>query len=123
MLTSSIAYPATSQPNPEDFVGINKEYCGTTDGIVSIHVSSKISGVYNSASMAKKSLESQCPIEIIDSKFNSAGLGLVVTTAARAAQAGASYYEVTNKAKTAINQVSMFGMFGTMKYLAREIKR
>jgi len=119
MLTSSIMYPATSQPNPEDFVSIYKEYCGTADGIVSIHVSSKISGVYNSASMAKKSLESQCPIEIIDSKFNSAGLGLVVTTAARAAQAGASYYEVINKAKTAINQVSMFGMFGTMKYLAR----
>jgi len=118
-LVSSPVHPATSQPNPEDFVSVYKDYCGLADGIVSIHVSSKISGVYNSASMAKKSLESQCPIEIIDSKFNSAGLGLVVITAARAAQAGASYHEVINKAKTAINQVSMFGLFGTMKYLAR----
>jgi len=54
-------HPATSQPNPEDFVSLYREYCGTADGIVSIHVSSKISGVYNSASMAKKSRERRYP--------------------------------------------------------------
>jgi DegV family protein with EDD domain len=118
-LTSSPVHPATSQPNPEDFTSVYKEYCDSTKGIVSIHISSKISGVYNSANIAKKSLKSQCPIEIIDSKFNSAGLGLVVTAVARTAQAGASFYEVINEANKAINQVGMFGIFETMKYLAR----
>ncbi len=119
MLASSPVHPGTSQPNPEDFTSIYREYCGTTNGIVSIHVSSKISGVYNSANIAKKSLESQCPIEIIDSRFNSAGLGLVVKAAALAAKAGASLPEVKNEAKKAIDQVGMFGIFETMKYLAR----
>jgi DegV family protein with EDD domain len=119
MLTFSQVHPATSQPNPEDFTRVYKEYFDSTEGIVSIHISSKISGVYNSANIAKKSLKSQCPIEIIDSKFNSAGLGLVVTAAARTAQAGASYSEVINEARKAVNQVGMFGMFETMKYLAR----
>jgi DegV family protein with EDD domain len=119
MLTSSPVHPSTSQPNPEDFTGVYKEYCESTEGIVSIHISSKISGVYNSANIAKKSLESQCPIEIIDSKFNSAGLGFVVTAAARLAQAGASFSEVIIEANNAVNQIGMFGMFETMKYLAR----
>ena len=119
MLTSSPVHPATSQPNPEDFTSVYKEYCDSTKGLVSIHISSKISGVYNSATIAKKTLESQCPIEVIDSKFNSAGLGLVVTAAARTAQAGASFYEVINEANKAVNHIGMFGMFETMKYLAR----
>jgi DegV family protein with EDD domain len=119
MLASSSVHPATSQPNPEDFTSVYSEYCNKSDGIVSIHISSKISGTYNSAVIAKKTLESHCPIEIIDSKFNSAGLGLVVTAAARLARDGATLSEVINEANMAVSQVSMFGMFETMKYLAR----
>ena len=118
-LATSPHHPASSQPNPEDFTSVFKEYCGDKDGIVSIHISSKISGTYNSANIAKKSLESQCPIEIIDSGFNSAGLGLVVMAAAKAAQVGANQTEVVNEAKKAVKDVRMFGMFETMKYLAR----
>ncbi len=119
MLASSPIHPATSQPNPEDFTGVYKEYCDTADGIVSIHISSRISGTYNSAKIAKKTLESQCPIEVIDSRFNSAGLGMVVMAAARLAQSGAGFSEVVKEARRVVSQVSMFGMFETMKYLAR----
>ena len=119
MLASSPVHPATSQPNPEDFVGIYREYCDDTDGIVSIHVSSKISGTFNSALMAQRSMKSQCHIEVIDSKFNSAGLGLVVTAAARLAKSGAGLAEVITATKNTINEVHMFGIFETMKYLAR----
>jgi DegV family protein with EDD domain len=119
MLTSSPIHPATSQPNPEDFVSVYKEYCENTEGIVSIHISSKISGTYNSATIAQKMLESRCPIEVIDSKFNSAGLGLVVIAAARLAQYGANLTDIVKEANRAVSQVRMFGMFETMKYLAR----
>jgi DegV family protein with EDD domain len=119
MLVSSAVHPATSQPNPEDFTSVYKEYCDNVEGIVSIHISSKISGTYNSATMAKNTLKSQCPIEIIDSKFNSAGLGLVVASAARAAKNGSDLAEVVNEANNAVQEVRMYGMFETMKYLAR----
>jgi DegV family protein with EDD domain len=118
-LASSPLHPATSQPNPEDFTSVYKEYCDSTDGIVSIHISSKISGTFNSATMAKKTLETQCPIEIIDSKMNSGGLGLVATAAALRAQSGASLSEVIDEANKAVDEVRMFGMFETVKYLAR----
>ena len=119
MLTSSPVHPATSQPNPEDFTRVYKEYCEKVDGIASIHISSKISGTYNSAVLARKTLKTCCPIEVLDSKFNSAGLGLVVIAAARLAQAGASLTEVIQESKKAVSQVQMFGIFETMKYLAR----
>ena len=119
MLNSSAVHPATSQPNPEDFTSVYKEYCDDAEGIVSIHISSKISGTYNSATMAKNTLKSQCPIEIIDSKFNSAGLGLVVAAAARAAKNNSDLAEVVNEANRAVREVRMYGMFQTMKYLAR----
>jgi fatty acid kinase fatty acid binding subunit len=119
MLETLTTHPATSQPNPEDFARIYSECLKTNDGIVSIHISSRISGTFNSAMLAKKMLSESHPIEVIDSRFNSAGLGLVVIAAARLAQAGANFAEVVDEAKRAISQTRMFGMFATMKYLAR----
>jgi len=119
MLATSPHHPASSQPNPEDFTSVFKEYYGNKDGIVSIHISSKISGTYNSANIARKTLKSECPIEIIDSGLNSGGLGLVVKAAAMAAQTGANMAEVVNEARAAVQEVRMFGLFETMKYLAR----
>jgi DegV family protein with EDD domain len=119
MLANAPMHPATSQPNPEDFTRVYKEYCDTADGLVSIHISSKISGTYNSATMAKRMMGEKYHIEVIDSKFNSAGLGLIVIAAARMAKAGASLKEIINETNKAINQTRMFGMFETMKYLAR----
>ncbi|MBN2076790.1 MAG: DegV family protein [Dehalococcoidales bacterium] len=119
MLESSPFHPATSQPNPEDFVGTYNEYCDSTDGIISIHISSRLSGTCNSAATAKRSMESRCPIEVVDSKFNSSGLGLIVTTAARLAQSGADMHMILDEVHVAISEMRMFGMFEYMKYLAR----
>jgi DegV family protein with EDD domain len=112
-------HPATSQPPPEDFARAYKQSAEKAEGIVSIHVSSKISGTFNSASMAKKMLAPLIPVEVIDSKFNSAGLGLVAKAAATLARTGASLEEVVAETNKVINQIHMFGIFETMKYLAR----
>lgn len=119
MLKTSPIHPTTSQPNPNDFANVYKEFCGKVEGIASIHISSKISGTYNTALLTRELIEDHCPIEIVDSKFNSAGLGLVVIAAAKLAKAGASLTEVICEANNAIQQVNMFGIFSTMKYLAR----
>jgi DegV family protein with EDD domain len=118
LLTSPV-HPATSQPTPEDFESVYREYCKNADGIVSIHVSSRISGTYNSAMIAKKMLASNCPIEVIDSRFNSGGLALITMAAARMARAGQSLPVISEEIRKSINQIYMFGVFNTMKYLAR----
>ena len=119
ILDSTPIYPITSQPNPEDFVSVYTEYADSVDGIVSIHISSGVSGTYNSAVAAVTGMESTCPIEVIDSRFNSAGLGLIVAAAARLAQSGATFQKVVEEANKAVREIGMFGMFEHMKYLAR----
>jgi DegV family protein with EDD domain len=118
-LVISPVQPATSQPTPEDFESVFREYCKKTDGIISIHVSSRISGTYNSAMIAKKMLASNCPIEVIDSRFNSGGLALITMAAARLARAGESFPVILEETRESINQIHMFGVFNTMKYLAK----
>jgi DegV family protein with EDD domain len=115
-LTASNILPTTSQPTIADFQNIYNKLAGKCEGIVSIHISSKISGTCNTALQTIKSLKSEFPIEVIDSQFNSAGLGLVVISAARIAKAGAKLSEVVEETKLTISQVRMFGVFDTLKY-------
>jgi DegV family protein with EDD domain len=119
MLENSQYHPATSQPTPEDFSAVYKEYCEKSDGIISVHISSKISGTYNSAVIAKKMLGSECPIEVVDSRFNSAGLALLVMAAARLAKTKNSITAIAEEIRHTVSKVHMLGIFDTMKYLAR----
>jgi DegV family protein with EDD domain len=119
MLGTSPLHPSTSQPTPEDFESVYKECGQKSDGIISIHISSKISGTYNSAMIAKNKLENQYRIEVIDSQFNSAGLALVVMAANKLAKTLDSLAAIIDGVQQYIKHVHMFGMFDTMKYLAR----
>ena len=47
-------HPNTSQPTPQDFANVYRELSQQADGIVSIHISSKLSGTCNSALQAKE---------------------------------------------------------------------
>ncbi len=118
-LKTSPVHPATSQPPPEDFTRFYTEALKEARNVVSIHISSRISGTYNSALMAQQTLEQGSRVKVIDSRFNSAGLGLVVKAAAMLAKSGASLPEIMAETYRVIDHVHMFGMFETMKYLAR----
>lgn len=115
-LTTSAHQPTTSQPSPGDFVKVYQSLEGGADGIVSIHISSKLSGTCQSALLAKQMLEQKLPIEVIDSKYNSMGLGLISIAAARVARAGGKLHEVLEETKRAISQIRMLGIFATLKY-------
>ena len=112
-------HPQTSEASPKDFAEIYSRYEHEAEGIVSIHISSKISRMYDSALKGKKKAKAQYAIEVIDSNFASIGLGLIVIAAARLANAGGSIQDIVNETKRAIGQISMFGLFDTMKYVAK----
>ena len=112
-------HPQTSEASPKDFAEIYSRYEHEAEGIVSIHISSKISRMYDSARKGKKKVKAQYAIEVIDSNFASIGLGLIVIAAARLANAGGSIQDIVNETKRAIGQISMFGLFDTMKYVAK----
>jgi len=115
-LTTSTHHPTTSQPPPGDFVKVYQSLAQGSEGIVSIHISSKLSGTYQSALLAKQMMEQKLPIEVIDSQYNSMGLGLISIAAARVAKAGGKLQDVLEETKKAMSQIRMLGIFATLKY-------
>ncbi|MBN1151890.1 MAG: DegV family EDD domain-containing protein, partial [Dehalococcoidia bacterium] len=59
------------------------------------------------------------PVEVVDSGLNSAGLALVVLSAAKVAAEGGTLAEVVAEANRACAETRMVALFDTMKYLAR----
>jgi len=110
-------HPVTIQPGPQDFLELYQRLAPDADGIVSIHISSKLSGTCNSALMAKEMMEGECPIEVVDSLAVSMGLGLEVLVAAQAAKAGESLEKVVEAANQAIPKINLLALFDTLKYL------
>lgn len=82
--------PKTSQVNPGKFTEIYKNYLEEDYEIISIHLSSKMSGTYQSACIAKEMLESD-KIHLIDSRNVTCGLGILVLKALKLRNEG---YEV-----------------------------
>ncbi len=64
--------PKTSQPSPHQFIEFYKNIASPGDTILSIHVTSKLSGTYNSAVMAAKELTGKYNVIPFDSKAGSA---------------------------------------------------
>ncbi len=116
-LVSGAVHPVTIQPSPQDFVEAYRKLSPEADGIVSVHLSSRLSGTYNSALQGKKMIEKGCPIEVADSQVITAGLGLIVIAAAKVAKAGGSLPQVLEEVKQAIPKIYLLGLFDTLKYL------
>ncbi len=87
--------------------------------IVSIHVSSKLSGTLNAASVAREVVKHEVHVDLLDSYNVSLGLGLIVLEAARTAQAGASVPEVVAAARRAMDRVSVHVVVDTLEYLQK----
>jgi DegV family protein with EDD domain len=110
-------HPSTIQPSPQDFTNAYKSLTGKdTEGIVSIHISNKLSGTMNSASQGAGLIEN-CPIEVIDSQVLSAGLALVVISAAKLARSGAGLKEVTAHVKQMVPSIHLEGLLDTLRFL------
>lgn len=116
-LVEGPVHPTTTQPMPADFIRVYQEIAKETDEIVSIHLSSKVSGTYNSALQGKESLEDKCRIEVIDSNSLSMGVGMVTLAAARIAQAGGTLQQVVEEANKCIKKTQLMAVLATLKYL------
>jgi len=87
MLSETEAFPTTSQPSAGEFAEIYREMAKTDADILSIHISSGLSGTYNAAVQGAKMVP-EANITIFDSKTLSVPLGWQVEAAAKAILAG-----------------------------------
>ena len=117
-LAGSGVMPHTSQPSPADFVKIYREIAAESDQLISVHLSAKLSGTYQSAVIAKSELK-HLDIEVIDSGLASMALGIVVIEAARAAKAGLAKEDIILQLKDNMAKVKVYFAVDTLEYLQR----
>lgn len=117
-LPDSKIMPSTSQPSPQEFIEVYQKVLQDYDEILSIHISSRLSGTVDSALQAKQSLSKE-KIEVVDSLTTSMGLGFIVLLAARAAKNGSSLQECKNIAENAKERVNVYFIVTTLEYLKR----
>jgi DegV family protein with EDD domain len=87
LLEASEQMPTTSQPSAGDFAAVYRRLAETDPEILSVHMSSGLSGTYNSA-LAGAALVPEAHVTHVDTKTLSAAAGWQVLAAARAAKAG-----------------------------------
>ncbi len=87
--------PTTSQPSVGEFAAVYRGLAA--DGareILSIHISSQLSGIVGSARMAAREVTDEVKVHVFDSAGGSVGLGYMVVEAAEALKAGQSPAEI-----------------------------
>lgn len=110
--------PTTAQVTPNRFVEIYKKYLAEGYKIISIHMSSVMSGTYQSACIAKEMLESQ-DIIVVDSQNVTAALGILVLKAVKLIEKGYNISEVEEKLNSIRNKVKLSVYFDSLEYLVR----
>ncbi|HEY7347520.1 MAG TPA: DegV family protein [Ktedonobacterales bacterium] len=90
------------------------------DGILSVQLSSTLSATYNSAILGAEALKAQpVPIEVVDSRSVSGGIGIPVRAAARAAREGKSLAECKAIAEDMLSRMHIYAVLDTLEFLQR----
>jgi len=109
--------PRTSQPSPEEFFRLYSELLEEYQEIISIHISSGLSGTYNAARLAKEKIKGK--IHLIDSKTISMGVGLMMLEATKLMREGIDSVHIVEKLSTARNNVETLFTVNTLEYLQK----
>jgi DegV family protein with EDD domain len=108
--------PTTSQPPPGRFADYYRELTGQGHSILTITLTSKHSGTYQSAVLAKD-MVSEADVEVFDSTTATFGTGYMVLEAARAAEAGQSRESILKRLAEIKDNMCLFLTPATLKYL------
>jgi len=116
-LENETQLPVTSQPSPEDFTNLYRTLLKNYEEIISIHISSGLSGTVNAAHLAKQSLNGN--IHIVDSKTISLGIGLMVMEAARNIKEGLSALQIVEGLSAMRKNIETLFTLNTLEYLQK----
>jgi DegV family protein with EDD domain len=117
-LKASSQLPHTSQPSVGAFEEAYRTLLEGGDQIVSVHLSSKVSGTYNSALMAAQSV-GDGKIDVVDSLSTSMALGFMALEAANLARAGRDRQTVAECVRRLVAKARVICVVDTLTYLER----
>ncbi len=122
-LQTSKVSPRTSQPPPAAFQEAYKQLINEgADAILSVHISAKLSGTYQSACTGRDSLPDdmkKIPVGIVDSESVSLAMGVAIMHATEEARHGASLAEIKAHLLDELSRTRILFILDTLEYLKR----
>ena len=111
---------STSRPSPADFVAAYRAALGSgASAIVSLHLSSELSGTWDSARLAAAECGGEEVIRVVDSRTTAMGLGFAVLAAAEAVRDGAGLAEAYAAAMRSVERTTTLFYVDTLEHLRR----
>ncbi|AAM24709.1 MAG: DegV domain-containing protein [Caldanaerobacter subterraneus] len=110
--------PTTTQASPVEFMEVFEDLLKSFDYVIAIILTSKFSGTYQSAVIARDMVDKN-RIEVIDSRHFTLGNGMLVLKAARMAVEGASKEEIVSTVYETIPRIRGIMVFDSLDYLYR----
>lgn len=111
-------FPKTSQPSPYAFSQVFENYMNAGDETVAIFLSSKLSGTYQGAVLAKE-LCGYKDCYPIDSLCATAGERILVEYAVVLRDAGKSAFDIAQSVDQLKSRISLYACMDTLEYLER----
>lgn len=108
--------PSTSVPSPKDYYEAYKNATNDGNSLIAIHVSSQISGIYQTAVMVRKQLPER-DIEVIDSHTATLSQGIIVLEAAKMAKKEKTKEEIIKHIETLRAKSIVFATLDNLTYL------
>ena len=118
LLTSNEEFPKTSQPTPQDFVDVFEEAEKNNDELICILLSSRISGTFQSATLAK-SIVDYDKIHLIDSLSATHGIRLLAEHAQNLVNEGKTAEEIVAELEVLKTKIKILAVVDTLEYLCK----
>lgn len=117
---ASDTLPETAAPAPGQFEQVYRELAadGAT-GIVVVTLSGALSATMQSAELAARSVADVVPVQVVDTRSVSLGVGTIALACARAGRDGASLDEVADLARSLADRTRVFGALDTLENLKK----
>lgn len=115
-IQSEQALPTTAQPAVGVLQQTYQQLSADGSEIISIHVTSKLSGAWQAARLAGSQLNNGSGVYVVDSLTGSVGLGLMVREAARLARTGMPAVDITRTLEARRPQINVFILLKDLRY-------
>jgi DegV family protein with EDD domain len=116
MVDETKTIPKTAQPSPHQFVEFYEKIARPGDTILSIHVTSKLSGTYASAVQAAEEVKGKFEVLALDSMVGSVAIGLMCREARKMDREGKSPQEIVNSLERVRGRIRAFFTLDTLEY-------
>tara|TARA_A100001037_G_scaffold40365_1_gene31430 strand:+ start:618 stop:1460 length:843 start_codon:yes stop_codon:yes gene_type:complete len=112
-------FPSTSQPSLGEFIDTYERIAEPGDDIISIHLSSKLSGTYNSAEQASKQLEGKINVHLVDTEQVTITVGLAAISAAKCVRDGGTIEDAISACMSTASRSNFYALFDTLEFLSK----